>query len=639
MLQAVETRQQRFGQRRWDCGRTALATAAGENAARQLLREQRHAVGARHDLVDDGRRQRFRAGQALDQPAQLGRRQAVETQHRDVRLVLPGRGEFRPGCGHDQGRSVAHHVNDHAEKLDGRGVGPLHVLDHQHRRAAEGRLGEIEQGLQRSRARIAGLDDLRRGRAARIDAQEVEHGRQTLERSGADALQQDLELVVALACRVLGGDARGILQLVDHGKERRLLLVRRALQHEPAALLGARDAVHFLDQARLAEARLTHHQDDLAGAGLCGGQPVANARKLALAADQDGGAPRAHGVIAADDRALARDSPRRHRFGHALQLEAANVDAVEKIADEGARALGDDQLVGPRQALDARGKIGRLAGDVDLLGRAAFGHVADNDQAGRHADADLRRRAGDGFELAKLADDGETGAQGALGVLFQRMGVAEIDEHAVADIVGDEASVALHRFGDAGAIGRQQLVQILGVEARRQRRGIDQVAKHHGDLPALGYGRASAGGLLRHGGRCGCCGLRHFPRRRRLAAECCDRLEHAAAVADGLDADLLQILGREERQRLEINVVGEKRLAISREAEPLEPLVDAVRHRPRPPTSWRDRRRVGWAFSPLPRPWVARPAYWPCHRGRARSSEGKRRNSADRTSALRPAGR
>jgi hypothetical protein len=39
-------------------------------------------------------------------------------------------------------------------------------------------------------------------------------------------------------------------------------------------------------------------------------------------------------------------------------------------------------------------------------------------------------------------------------------------------------------IGDDAVIGGVDVAQILGIEARRQRRRTDQVAEHHGQLPA-----------------------------------------------------------------------------------------------------------------------------------------------------------
>ena len=79
------------------------------------------------------------------------------------------------------------------------------------------------------------------------------------------------------------------------------------------------------------------------------------------------------------------------------------------------------------------------------------------------------------------------------GIIFVRLGIAEINEHTVAHAFRNKSGKAAHRIGDAAMIGAHDLAQILGIEARRQRRRADQVAKHHGELAPLGFGRRRAG--------------------------------------------------------------------------------------------------------------------------------------------------
>ena len=81
--EAVEAGHQRVVQGRRDrerrqrAGQLVAVAGVGEQAGfehrlGQLLDEQRHAVGARHDLLEDLGRQRLAAGDALDQIAPPG---------------------------------------------------------------------------------------------------------------------------------------------------------------------------------------------------------------------------------------------------------------------------------------------------------------------------------------------------------------------------------------------------------------------------------------------------------------------------------------------------------------------------------------------------------------------------------------
>ena len=67
---------------------------------------------------------------------------------------------------------------------------------------------------------------------------------------------------------------------------------------------------------------------------------------------------------------------------------------------------------------------------------------------------------------ADRLDDREPGAYRTLGIIFVRLGIAEINEHAVAHVFRDKAGKAAHRIGDAAMLGGHDLAQILGIEAR-----------------------------------------------------------------------------------------------------------------------------------------------------------------------------
>jgi hypothetical protein len=62
--------------------------------------------------------------------------------------------------------------------------------------------------------------------------------------------------------------------------------------------------------------------------------------------------------------------------------------------------------------------------------------------------------------------------------MFVRPRVAEIGEHTVAHVLGDEATVALDQFGAAAVIRRNDGPQVLGVNPSRQRCRADQITKH-----------------------------------------------------------------------------------------------------------------------------------------------------------------
>ena len=158
--EAVEARHQQVVQGRRDRERRQgagqlVAIAGVREQARfqhrlgQLLDEQRHAVGARHDLLDDLGRQRLVAGDPRDRSAPWRRPSRPMRQRRHVRLAGPGRGELRPEGDQRQRRQLPDALDHHAQELEGRGVDPVHVLvQRQHRLLRRERRELVEQRLQ-----------------------------------------------------------------------------------------------------------------------------------------------------------------------------------------------------------------------------------------------------------------------------------------------------------------------------------------------------------------------------------------------------------------------------------------------------------------------------------------------------------
>jgi hypothetical protein len=123
----------------------------------------------------------------------------------------------------------------------------------------------------------------------------------------------------------------------------------------------------------------------------------------------------------------------------------------------------------------------RLAHDI-LLGA----EIADHHHAGGDADPRLERRLGQEVEARDGVDQRQAAAHGTLRVILMRLGIAEIDQHAVADAARRDAAHALDHLDAAAMIGGHQLAQILGIKLRRQHRRADEIAKQQRELAALG---------------------------------------------------------------------------------------------------------------------------------------------------------
>jgi hypothetical protein len=94
-----------------------------------------------------------------------------------------------------------------------------------------------------------------------------------------------------------------------------------------------------------------------------------------------------------------------------------------------------------------------------------------------------------GIQLRHRIDDVETRPHRTLGLVLMGARVAEIDEDAVAHVLRDKAVIAPDRRAAPALIRRDHIAQIFGVHRGGERSRSHQVAKHHGQLTALGLRR------------------------------------------------------------------------------------------------------------------------------------------------------
>ncbi|MGA7489125.1 MAG: hypothetical protein WBW74_19555 [Xanthobacteraceae bacterium] len=171
------------------------------------------------------------------------------------------------------------------------------------------------------------------------------------------------------------------------------------------------------------------------------------------------------------------------------------------MAEKSSRALCDDDRICLGDPLQARREVRSLADDAALLRIPRSDEVANHDHPGRNADTHLQRRAGRGCELGDCRDEREPGLHGALGIILVGVGIAEIGEHAVAHVLGDEPAVALDQRRAAAMIGADDPSHVLRIEPLRHRSRAHEVAEHHGELPPLGIIRVRTRGRSAWHGR------------------------------------------------------------------------------------------------------------------------------------------
>ena len=75
-----------------------------------------------------------------------------------------------------------------------------------------------------------------------------------------------------------------------------------------------------------------------------------------------------------------------------------------------------------------------------------------------------------GLQSTYTGDQLQPRAHGSLGFVFVSLGVAEVNQYAVTHVLSDETTKATYCLRDALLVGRNDLAEVFGVNARRQGR-------------------------------------------------------------------------------------------------------------------------------------------------------------------------
>jgi hypothetical protein len=278
--------------------------------------------------------------------------------------------------------------------------------------------------------------------------------------------------------RVVARESGGAAELVDERIERAVLVIGRAEIAQAQVWLGAEAIYQCCSDARFADAGLAGDQHDLAIPGL-GARPAPQQQvDLLVAADQRGQRRAAQCLEPARDDARTQHLPCRHRRGDAPQFDGAEVAVVEEVAEQPARARGDNDSVRLGQGLQPGGEVRRFADDRLFLRRAFADQIADDHQPGRDPDARLELD-GLGIEPTDSLDHPQPGPNRPLAIILMRSRVAEIDQNAIAHVLGDKAVEAPDDVGDGAVIRGNDLAQILRIELRRKLGRSHEIAEHH----------------------------------------------------------------------------------------------------------------------------------------------------------------
>ena len=286
------------------------------------------------------------------------------------------------------------------------------------------------------------------------------------------------------------------VQVVDDRIEGAVGMVRGTVQRQARRALSHHTLGQRAHQARFANPRLAAEQHHLAQtvAGL--GPALQQQRHLRLPAHQ-GGEPAGGGHVQATLRgAFPHHLGDPHRRVNALERMHPPVLADKVPLHQASGGLTEHHRIRLCQALQAGGQVRRVAQGQ------AFAPVATADVAHHHRPGMDTQAHGQVHPLVLDQPrvqhrhglyNAQSGAHGALRIVFVGLRIAKVDEQAVAQILRDRPGKALDDGGAGGVVGTQHLAQVFGIELPGEAGRVGQIAEHHGELAAFGVGRRGGG--------------------------------------------------------------------------------------------------------------------------------------------------
>ena len=375
-------------------------------------------------------------------------------------------------------------VDDLLQQLERRRVTPLQVFrDDHHGALGSQRDGPLGQGVEPpAPAQLRSfVREFVRGAHAEDVGHVGDHRRCAVAERGQDLLQPCTAFVERIT---IEGTDRAF-EKVDDRLQWAAGGQLRTMELEPHVVSVEQLLVDGLNEPRLADARLTRHDDGLTLAGVDVLETFAYDAELLGAADERCG--RLHGRSRAEQ--FASDHlPDVDRLADSLQRRGPSISQPESSLEQTASRVADDHRARTRLRFEARRDV-RCAPEhrcVESLGApiapTIVGPVWIPTRAASctpRVVAELR------VEPFKPLDDGETCAHGTFCIVLVCRRVSEVGEQPVAEVLADEAAETGDHFVTHLLVGEDQFAGLFRVEDLRQGRGLDQVAEHHREKPAF----------------------------------------------------------------------------------------------------------------------------------------------------------
>ena len=294
---------------------------------------------------------------------------------------------------------------------------------------------------------------------------------------------------------VLRRDAGAALDVVTHRVQRRPDVVGRALEDQAlsrarAYLVAPEQLEQVLHQPGFSEPGLAADHEQLAVTGLRVCKPAGDAPGLTLPPHQgDVRPPAVQRREAAANMAFPQHLPQLGGLLEAFEVKQAQVTVQEQVTELVPGRIRNHHRVGLGFGLGTRCQIGGFTNRAEF-GKPPAGtnELANHRQASRNPDAHLRGLPAYCRQARNCINDAQCRAHSLLAGILTGFRVAEIGQHAIAEVLGDPACVFLNHRRNCGTVAIQKFTQVLGIDAHGQGGGTHQVAEDHRDLPPL-HGR------------------------------------------------------------------------------------------------------------------------------------------------------
>ena len=359
------------------------------------------------------------------------------------------REELRSSERDEEHGNLAHPRGERLEQVELARVGPVDVLEQEHRRATQRERLHEDAGREEDRVAV-------RARPLPVQTeQHLELRSVLLGRGGAGDLGDGARELGARLSRVVAVEDGG--DLLDHLRERavrRARPVRRRASSHDAPTLASDELRELEPEAGLSDPGGAEDGYELRPILADDARPERGEDvELAVAADHR---YRRHRPLARG-RGRAQREPGTYRCALALGENGLGGPVLDRVARGRVRLLPHQNRSHRRCGLESSCGVHDVSGDHGLaVARTRF--ELDDRFPGVDGDPHLEP------VLLRPVAHGECGAHGALGIVAVRSRRAEDPHHRVADELLHGAAVPLELFADALVVGRENCAHVLGIE-------------------------------------------------------------------------------------------------------------------------------------------------------------------------------